>query len=276
MNLEFAASNLCFTLVVCGVAACTARVPPLVVERSVYAEDVERAEGVEGAEGVESAAGTEDPGRDRYRVHRGDSLYSIAWRLQLDYLELARLNGLRAPYVIHPGQVLQLDTSAARMRTAPPGAEPGTSRPRNAPEPPPEPSPEPSAELSPEPKPPSNVARWVWPVEGAADRRYDARRNGIDYQLRSGSKVVAAAAGEVVYAGDGLGGYAHLVIVKHDGTYLSAYSLNVKPRAQEGGNIKAGAKLADIKGSDAITRRFHFEIRRMGKPVDPRTVIEPR
>ncbi|RMG35966.1 MAG: LysM domain-containing protein, partial [Gammaproteobacteria bacterium] len=36
-----------------------------------------------------------------YRVREGDTLYSIAWRRNIDFRSLARWNGIRPPYVIH-------------------------------------------------------------------------------------------------------------------------------------------------------------------------------
>ncbi|MDX1434142.1 MAG: LysM peptidoglycan-binding domain-containing protein, partial [Gammaproteobacteria bacterium] len=75
-------------------------------------------------------------------VTRGDTLYSIAWRYAFDYRELARWNGIRAPYTIYPGQRIRLTPPAAPVsaRTGSGSAEQrrhpiGTSR-RQA-EPPP-------------------------------------------------------------------------------------------------------------------------------------------
>src|SRR5690625_4216176 len=53
---------------------------------------------------------------DSYTVVRGDTLYSIAFRANVDYRRLARWNGIPPPYVIHPGQVLRL-TRPAGMST---------------------------------------------------------------------------------------------------------------------------------------------------------------
>ena len=47
-----------------------------------------------------------------YRVVAGDTLYSIAFRHQMDYRELARINGIGPPYTIYPGQELRLRGSA--------------------------------------------------------------------------------------------------------------------------------------------------------------------
>lgn len=43
-----------------------------------------------------------------YVVKKGDSLYSIGFRYQIDYKKLAAINGITAPYRIYPKQVLQL------------------------------------------------------------------------------------------------------------------------------------------------------------------------
>lgn len=48
----------------------------------------------------------------RYRVQVGDSLYSIAFRNQLDWKQLARWNGIAAPFTIYPGMSLRLDRPA--------------------------------------------------------------------------------------------------------------------------------------------------------------------
>ena len=42
-----------------------------------------------------------------YTVKRGDTLYAIAFRLGMDFRELAARNGIKAPYTINVGQVLQ-------------------------------------------------------------------------------------------------------------------------------------------------------------------------
>ncbi|RPI52505.1 MAG: LysM peptidoglycan-binding domain-containing protein, partial [Chloroflexi bacterium] len=43
-----------------------------------------------------------------YRVQRGDTLYSIAWRYGTTVWAIAHANGLRNPNVIYAGQVLRI------------------------------------------------------------------------------------------------------------------------------------------------------------------------
>lgn len=63
-----------------------------------------------------------------YRVRRGDNLNAIAFKFGLDWREIARLNGISAPYVIYPDQVLQLTSAAPRVAAATPSEkQPGNS-----------------------------------------------------------------------------------------------------------------------------------------------------
>lgn len=47
-------------------------------------------------------------GANEYMVRQGDTMYSIAFRHQLDYRELAKWNGIGSDYLIRPGQVIKL------------------------------------------------------------------------------------------------------------------------------------------------------------------------
>jgi lipoprotein NlpD len=85
-----------------------------------------------------------------------------------------------------------------------------------------------------------------------------------------------AAAGTVVYAGQGLRGYGNLVIVKHNDTYLSAYAHTSRILVSEQEVVKAGQKIAEIGSTGTDKVKLHFEIRRNGKPVDPLRYLPSR
>ena len=285
---------------------------------------------------VERSTPAGDPPPERYVVQLRDSLYAIAWRYGLDYVALARWNGIGPPYTIYPGQTLVLapgagpsegrparaagprgresepdvpaapsvpraepETQAARRTVtptvpevrAPAVPEPAPARPAAPPDPvkpatrpaAPEAQPTPEAQPAPAPAPRPAAprqrvagtpgARWRWPVDVQPERGFGGDNKGVDYAVPAGRSVVAAAPGRVVYSGPGLAGYRHLVIVEHGGGYLSAYSLNADPEVGEGADLGAGARLAAIGGTNATDRRFHFEVRRHGSPIDPGRVI---
>jgi lipoprotein NlpD len=112
---------------------------------------------------------------------------------------------------------------------------------------------------------------WIWPAKGKVVAGYSDTANlkGIDIAGTSGEPVVASAAGKVVYAGSGLRGYGKLVIVKHNKTWLSAYAHNKDILVKEGQQVTRGQKIAEMGNTDADQVKLHFEIRRLGKPVDP-------
>ncbi|MCZ6618363.1 MAG: peptidoglycan DD-metalloendopeptidase family protein [Gammaproteobacteria bacterium] len=198
---------------------------------------------------------------ETYLVHVGDSLYSIAWRFDLDFRVLARSNGLRSPYIIQPGQRLRLS-----IQGKPTIAETRIPSPRD------------NGNPLPRRTGPGLVAHssaWQWPTDAPVSKEYGRGNSGIDFALATGHRVRAAAAGTVVYSGNGLGGYRHLTIIKHSDAYLSAYSLNVAPSVAEGDSIEAGGLIAHVGGRGPAPQTLHFEIRKEGDPVSPRAVIGP-
>ncbi|MDR5865572.1 peptidoglycan DD-metalloendopeptidase family protein [Halomonas koreensis] len=61
----------------------------------------------------------------RYTVKGGDTLYGIAWRHDMDYRDLARLNDIAPPYRIQPGQQLTLGGDAGRAAAGAAGTADG-------------------------------------------------------------------------------------------------------------------------------------------------------
>ena len=88
--------------------------------------------------------------------------------------------------------------------------------------------------------------------------------------------VRAAAAGRVLYSGGGLIGYGQLIILKHNETYLRAYGHNASLLVKEGDTIKKGQRIATMGEGPGQKPRLYFEIRRNGKPVNPRQYLPAR
>ncbi|SCK07872.1 peptidoglycan DD-metalloendopeptidase family protein [Vogesella sp. LIG4] len=117
---------------------------------------------------------------------------------------------------------------------------------------------------------------WGWPTQGSVIRGFSDQNKGIDIGGRTGQPVVAAADGKVVYSGNGLRGYGKLIILRHDKTYLSAYAHNSQLLVKEGQSVKKGQKIAEMGNTDTDQVKLHFEIRQLGKPVDPSKFLEQR
>jgi lipoprotein NlpD len=112
---------------------------------------------------------------------------------------------------------------------------------------------------------------WMWPASGKLLHPFNQGANpkGVSIGGSAGQAVLASASGKVVYSGSGLRGYGKLIIIKHNNTYLSVYAHNRELLVKEGERVSRGQKIAEMGGSDAQRAGLHFEIRRLGKPVDP-------
>jgi lipoprotein NlpD len=123
----------------------------------------------------------------------------------------------------------------------------------------------------------SDGVDWMWPATGRVLAGFSKGANkGVDIVGKVGDPVFASASGRVVYSGTGLRGYGKLVIIKHNDTYLSAYAHNSNLLVKEGQSVARGQKIAEIGNTDSPQVKLHFEIRRLGEPVDPMKFLPER
>jgi lipoprotein NlpD len=128
-------------------------------------------------------------------------------------------------------------------------------------------------------RPASDEVAWIWPTGGAplcSPASTKQKNKGWTSGGKAGDPVLAAADGRVVYAGAGLRGYGNLIILKHNNTYLTAYAHNQSLLVKEDQSVRKGQKIAEMGNSDTDRVKLHFEIRRQGKPVDPRSYLPAR
>jgi lipoprotein NlpD len=170
------------------------------------------------------------------------------------------------------GVVAWSDDALARMR------EPGQAAQQPAAKA--EEKPAPAAEAKAPAATGDDAVDWAWPAPGKTTAGFTdsgpGANKGIDISGKVGEPVVAAASGKVVYVGSGLRGYGNLVIVRHNASYLSAYAHNSKILVKETQTVAKGQKIAEIGNSDAEQSGLHFEIRKLGKPVDPLNYLPAR
>lgn len=238
--------------------------------------------------------GAENAGKaGYYTVKPGDTLIRIGLENGQNWKDVVKWNGLDNPNLIEVGQVL---------RVAPPGALPdsnltngtnGTKTAKVEVKPLGSAMPATSAASGAVPAgavpgaatlPPSPVSRegdddvnWLWPANGPVSAPFDdTKSKGLAITGKAGDPVYAAADGRVVYAGSGLRGYGNLVILKHNNTYLTAYAHNQALLVKEDQTVRRGQKIAEMGSTDAERVQLHFEIRKLGKPIDPARLLPPR
>ena len=196
-----------------------------------------------------------------HRVKAGETLYSIAFQYGRDPKDVARWNKISRPYTIYPKQKLRVipirsDRKKKIKRVKPASSSSWTRK---------------SVTTTRSEKYPGKL-KWSWPTKGKVVSTFllsDPGRRGIDIKGKKGQPIKAAAAGRVVYSGSGLRGYGHLIILKHNESYFSAYAHTEDVVVKEKEKVKLGQRLADMSNTNSNKAKLHFEIRRNGKPVNP-------
>ncbi len=223
-----------------------------------------------------------------YKVKKGETLYSIAFRAGKNVNTLAKLNNLSPPYKIFPDQIISLKAkpsnhaaSNTKSKTKPKtnvkkplksdGKTVANKRAQEYGE-------DKGGKFS-QVKVPSlkqSVKAWKWPTKGKMISRFSnsAQGNkGIDIAGSHGQSIKAAADGLIVYAGNALRGYGNLIIIKHNDDYLSAYAHNDTLLVKEQAKVKAGQVIAKMGSTGSDRTMLHFEIRFRGKSVNPQRYL---
>jgi lipoprotein NlpD len=224
-----------------------------------------------------------------YIVIKGETLYSIAWRADVDVRTLATINNIKAPYNIFPQQKIFLTKNPSKP--SPNSSSPNSSKRKSLNSSKQKVIIKPIAQkkkqeygrkvveqkkgkkVQQQAKAFSKkIRKWRWPAKGKVIHNFSSAKQGnkgIDIAGRRGDSVKATADGKVVYAGDALQGYGQLIIVKHNEDYLSAYAHNDRILVKEQQVVKAGQVIAKMGDTDAERVMLHFEVRFRGKSVNP-------
>ncbi len=129
-----------------------------------------------------------------------------------------------------------------------------------------------------------NQGSLDWPCDGTLHSDFGLKKhsryntyiqnNGIDILSRPGAPVRAVAGGTVVYAERFLG-YGNVVLVDHQSGYYTLYGNLADMTVAAGGAVGKDQTIGTVGGT-VDGPILHFEVRKGGKPVDPREWLKRR
>lgn len=175
-----------------------------------------------------------------------------------------------------PSVAPKIINARTRTRTASLGSDTNGLPPAGATDAPPPAAPgasteTPAREAAAAPKAAAAVAKFRWPARGKIISSFgEGQNDGINIALPRGTDVHAAEAGVVTYAGDGVQGYGNLLLIRHDGGWITAYAHNDSLAVKAGESVRRGQVVAKAGATGSVdTPQLRFEIRKGVKPVDP-------
>lgn len=123
--------------------------------------------------------------------------------------------------------------------------------------------------------PNSGTGRFLWPVSGGGriSSHYGNRKGGfhrgLDVSSPTGTPVLAADSGTVVFAG-WQGGYGNLVTIDHGNGFVTKYAHNSAFLVSAGQTVQRGQQIARIGSTGNSTGpHLHFEVIRNGSHTNP-------
>lgn len=223
-------------------------------------------------------------------VQKGENLYEIATLHQVSLSALTRQNNLPGAQPLETGQRLILPAPQAHaLKPVSRSVQPMHPMTNFVPSPPVESPPmlptspivvkeKTSYQQSWEMKnsvPPRSGSKFAWPLKGQIISRFGPKsrglvNDGINIAAPLGTPVHAAENGIVVYQGQDIKSYGNLVLVKHEGGWMTAYAHLEKIGVEKGRPIKKKEVLGYVGTSGFVKHpQLHFELRKEGKPQDP-------
>ena len=118
-----------------------------------------------------------------------------------------------------------------------------------------------------------------WPVDGVISKEFrlnttpDREHHGLDIAAPHGTPVRAAGTGVVSFAEmDSVFGL--LIVIEHAGGWQTVYGHNSRLVVGIGDSVYAGQDIAQVGSTgESSAPHLHFEVRRGGRPVDPRRYL---
>ncbi len=176
----------------------------------------------------------------------------------------------------------------------PPVAQPPVSTPPPVVRPTPTPPPAVRPTTSTTPAPPTSGSptdaqissfgrgRFIWPLRGDVVSDFGPkgtgqRNDGLNIRTSAGEPVRAAAAGDVVYAGDQVPGFGNLVLIKHADGWVTAYGHLSRVDVKMQQKITQGQQIGQAGSTGGVTEpQLHFEVRYAPTPQDRARPIDPK
>lgn len=202
------------------------------------------------------------PRAQYHEVKTGDSLYSISRTYNMNLDQLVSLNDLKQPYSVKVGERLRVSANKPENLVKAAAKE------------------EPQVISSKEEqgffaKNFSKSGKFSWPIKGKIISKFGPKsgglyNDGVNILAKEGSDVRAAQDGVVAYVGNELKGYGNLVIVKHQGGFVTAYAHLKDAAVKRGQKVNKGDKIARVGMSGNVDApQLYFGLRKGRDAVDP-------
>ncbi len=234
-------------------------------------------------------------------VARGDTLYSLSRKYSVPVNDLAVMNNLKPPFNLNVGQKIRVpnlarvsvDSSKGTIKSSgnvlveksqkssvQTGVKVKTTQ-KSADKSVKVVDVKPTKKISSDPSkklPKINArssSKFSWPIRGKILSGYGSKSNGlfndgINIGATRGTAVKAAENGVVAYAGNEVKGMGNLIIIQHDGGWMTVYAHMDSMSVRRGTRVNVGQQIGTVGKTGKVDMpQLHFEIRKGTQAYNP-------
>ncbi len=225
-------------------------------------------------------------GAGEHTVNSGDTLYSIGRKFGVSPAVVADANGMNLKTRLTVGQTIKIPGAKSQVLAETTTDDAIGEAPAKVSEVPAIPEANQVAKLDAkkivgeevQETPPAQIASGMnlrWPLRGKIISEFGTKpggvkNEGINIAVPEGTSVKAAESGVVAYAGNELKGYGNLILIRHEGGYVTAYAHAKELFVKKGAQVKRGDVIAKAGQTGAVDLpQLHFEVRKGATAMDP-------
>ncbi|MAH78332.1 MAG: peptidase M23 [Rickettsiales bacterium] len=194
------------------------------------------------------------PELNTHKVLKGETIYSISRKYDVDRYQLSKVNKLTSENKIFVGNRLFIPSTKKILKKE----KITVKKKKNI-----------------KKKNQNNSIFFQWPVNGNVILNYGMikpglHNDGINIKAKKGENVIASSGGKIIYAGNEIPGYGNLVLIKHSDNWITAYAHLEKIFLDKGTIVNKGENIGTVGSSGNVKiPQLHFEIRKGKKALNP-------
>ena len=180
--------------------------------------------------------------KKEYKVEKGDTLYGVAKKHNVDINALLKENNFNKDTVIKVGQIIKIPVEPNTVQIANTGKTPSQNT-------------------------GNSYSPYYWPVKGEM-KELSGKLQGSKISANYGDPVYSVSSGKVVWEGP-YRGFGRVIFIESISGYIYVYGGNDKTNVIVGDSVEPGSELGKI-GLNVYENKptMFFAVYKDGKPID--------
>ena len=120
---------------------------------------------------------------------------------------------------------------------------------------------------------------FIWPVKGKLLKTFGLKERGVEHTginiaAKLDTPIRASEGGKVLYSGNGLSQFGNLILIRHNGGFVTAYAHNAANVVKKNQWVKKGDVIGFVGNTGHVeVPQLHFEVRKNARAINPKKLL---